>query len=86
MKRTRIKPISAKEKARRRKWNELVLYLIQFRARGKCEECHRSPDFRGLQGHHIIKRSQGGEDTKENCEILCGRCHAIKGHNLKEVQ
>ncbi|GAG55627.1 unnamed protein product [marine sediment metagenome] len=83
MKRTRIKPISAKEKARRKKWNELVLYLIQYRARGKCESCKKSPDFRGLQGHHIIKRSQGGEDEETNAIVLCGKCHA-KAHYILE--
>lgn len=42
----------------------------------KCEQCgrKRSKKF-PIQGHHKIPREQGGEDTIENCELLCRRCH-----------
>ena len=33
----------------------------------------------GLDPHHIIKRSQGGHDVKENVITLC-RCH----HDMAE--
>lgn len=61
-----------------------MAYLIEFRAKGRCEECGQLPDWRGLQGHHIVKRSQGGEDTAENCLINCGRCHSGE-HGVVEV-
>lgn len=34
-----------------------------------------------LTRHHIIPRSQGGSNRKENIEILCWPCHA-KEHGL----
>jgi len=83
LKRTKLNPISKKTQARKQKWNELVKRLIEERAHGRCEECHELPDFRGLHGHHIIYRSQGGEDTEENCIVLCGRCHDL-AHGIKD--
>lgn len=36
---------------------------IYERANYQCELCGRT---KGLQEHHIVKRSQGGKDTEEN--------------------
>lgn len=44
-----------------------------------CSECGLRPDFRGLQKHHIIFRSQGGKET----QWLCGKCHSLK-HGIVE--
>lgn len=38
--------------------------------------CALCDDTRGLQIHHIIKRSCGGNDTPCNLITLCWRCHA----------
>ena len=38
--------------------------------------CALCDDVRGLQLHHIIKRSCGGNDTPHNLITLCWRCHA----------
>ena len=80
----RINPISKEQRKRKIKWNNLVEFLIKNRAYGYCEVCHKLPDLRGLQGHHIKKKSQGGKDTPENCLITCGRCHAEEGHHERE--
>lgn len=64
-------------------WNKLVRYLMANRAHDRCEiqaaaECHERshrPDWRGLSGHHPIKRSQGRIDTAGNILIACGDCH-----------
>ncbi len=52
---------------------------------GLCNECHQLPDFRGLSKHEIVSRAQGGDPTdRDNCEILCGRCHSAK-EGIREV-
>lgn len=56
-------------------WRELVKNLTEHRAKFLCEICHVAPTWLPLQGHHIIKRSQGRIDTEENCLILCHVCH-----------
>ena len=30
--------------------------------------------------HHVIFRSHGGDDSKENCVALCHDCHENKAH------
>lgn len=36
-----------------------------------CDECPR----RGTQLHHIVRRSQGGADSRANLAWLCVYCH-----------
>ena len=38
--------------------------------------CALCDDVRGLQIHHIVHRSVGGNDTPCNLITLCWRCHA----------
>ena len=38
--------------------------------------CALCDDVRGLQIHHIVHRSAGGNDTPHNLITLCWRCHA----------
>lgn len=33
-----------------------------------------------MELHHIVPKSQGGEETIENCIPLCFDCHADVGH------
>lgn len=40
---------------------------------GRCELCGSK---RGLELHHIIPRSIGGEDNDENLILVCYGCHA----------
>lgn len=84
MKQTRINPISKKQRKCKKTWAEIEAECIE-EAHHRCKVCGQPPrDFRGLKGHHIIKKSQGGKDTKENCLITCGACHSITGHDLRE--
>ena len=39
--------------------------------------CAICDDVRGLQLHHVVLRSQGGNDSPHNLITLCWRCHAI---------
>lgn len=46
----------------------------QFHARDwGCISC---PTYRGIQAHHVVSRSQGGDDVLENLVPLCLSCHA----------
>lgn len=44
-----------------------------------CCVCHKTAR-RDLEIHHIIPKSQGGEDTYENAIVLCFECHSAAGH------
>ena len=35
------------------------------------------------QGHHILPRASGGNDTLENYVLLCGDCHTYGAHGGK---
>ncbi len=74
MKKTPIRRVSAKQAKINRQWYKLVLFLIQFRARGKCEICNKDPDSRGLQGAHIERRMPGNY-IASNCIVACAVCH-----------
>jgi len=79
MKRTRINPISDKQKEGNRQ-----LAQIKPPINGRCQECGNLPDFRGLSKHHKEFRSRGGSDDIENLIWLCGKCHSRK-EGIKEV-
>ena len=57
---------------------------VYDRAKGLCEVCRTSGDFRGLAIHHKVKRSQGGKHELNNLILLCGRHHA-EAHGIREV-
>ena len=38
--------------------------------------CALCDDTRGLQVHHVVRRSQGGTDYAHNLITLCWKCHA----------
>ena len=73
MKRSRINPISAKQRKR-----ETELAKMMPPLDGKCQECGELPDWRGLIKHHKIFRSQGGGDTKVNIIWVCGPCLCVE--------
>lgn len=39
--------------------------------------CALCDDRRGLQIHHVVKRSQGGTNLEHNLITLCWKCHAV---------
>ena len=62
--------------------NPDVIAEVLIRAKGTCEECHRSAPFRRasddtpyLEVHHRKMLSEGGEDTVANAFALCPNCH-----------
>jgi 5-methylcytosine-specific restriction endonuclease McrA len=44
--------------------------------------CQRCGSLENLQIHHQIKRSQMGNDSLENLQTLCARCHMAKHNHL----
>lgn len=49
--------------------------------RRSCSICHK-PCSTNIELHHIIQKSDGGEDSFENCIPLCFDCHAdVKAYN-----
>ena len=64
-------------KSDRRAWVKLTTTLAWDRAHCKCELCLEEPDWRGLSGAHIIRRSKGklSQDNASNVLIACAICH-----------
>lgn len=50
---------------------------------GKCNGCGLEVE-RNLEIDHIIPKSKGGSDTRENYQLLCGNCNRIKGNRPME--
>jgi len=46
--------------------------------RGKCAECGNNKD---LTIHHKIPLCNGGDESTENLEVLCKKCHNKKHKN-----
>lgn len=61
--------------------NKLTRQLYE-RANYRCEICGST---QGLQKHHIVKRSQGGDNCLNNLILLCWECHhGTRGVHGKE--
>jgi len=84
MRKTRIKPRSDKMRAQKIVEREIACDLF-VEQNGKCAKCgcilspHREPiEYK----HEIIMRShwRGGAIVKDNCQLLCGKCHIIGEH------
>lgn len=57
-------------------WWKEIRTAVMIRDRFKCFRCE-SKRRRGLSVHHIVPRSEGGEDNLENLITLCNKCHDI---------
>lgn len=45
----------------------------------RCAMCGKKIDAT-YEAHHILKVADGGQDTLDNCAILCGECHTYGAH------
>lgn len=74
----RIKPISSKQRARKRLDNQLRDELV--REHGEyCMCCGAAGSWPGLSLHHRRPKRMGGTShkyTKGEVELLCARCHS----------
>ena len=51
---------------------------------GKCNGCENQMEERHFEVDHIVPRSAGGGDYKENYQLLCGNCNRVKGNRPME--
>ena len=81
MRQKRLRPVSQRQQERNQKLRELEQFLLANRAKGKCEiQSEGCWVSQWLSAHHIIKRSKGGKDIKENLLIGCPVCHLRADH------
>ncbi|KKM99443.1 hypothetical protein LCGC14_1147800 [marine sediment metagenome] len=91
-----MKKVSDKQKKIYAGWLDVkvrrIRYLIEKYEDSLCEYCGRHGKRHGgglymLDGHHIIKRSQGGSNNDDNCYICHRICHTkIHDQNIKVQQ
>ena len=66
--------------------NKSTRQKVYNRANRQCEICG---NIRGLQIHHIVKKSQGGKDEPINSKLLCWEHHhgtnGVHGKNGHEL-
>lgn len=55
---------------------DLILREQEYR----CILCDMEKDLRVFQLDHIVPISQGGANTRDNLQVVCGDCHCIKTH------
>ena len=73
-----IKRKSAKQAAKDREWGKVTAVRLG-ETRGICERCSSSREQ--LSGHHKLPRSQGGLNVRDNCAVLCSKCHSYIHEN-----
>lgn len=60
---------------------------VKKRDHNRCKVCHVEDHRRGrLCLHHIVYRSEGGENTLENLITLCHECHLEVHSDKKRYQ
>lgn len=78
--------VSAKQQKKNRIW-ALVVARKMADCKGRCEGIRpsglRCKATHSLSGHHKILRSNGGDDTYENCALLCQKCQFPDGYHKK---
>ena len=78
------KPIHRTDIPRRTDLGTIPPYRTQKRRlygdqEGNCQGCRTHFEARHLEIDHIIARSKGGTDHRDNLQLLCGSCNRIKG-------
>ena len=54
-------------------------HVIYGEQMGYCAGCRGHFEFRGLEVDHLVPRSRGGTDHRDNLQMLCSHCNRIKG-------
>jgi len=85
MKHTAIRRVSDKQKVELALRAKIKRELIEEFGE-RCMECGKSPSWLPLELSHEISLGQGGKTTKENCRILCHKCHAEKKHHERIIE
>jgi 5-methylcytosine-specific restriction protein A len=75
MRRSPLRRVSKKRAAANRVLAKAAL-LVRARSLGACEAAFSAYcTSRGTQAHHVVRRSQGGQDTPQNLLWVCTPCH-----------
>ena len=64
--------------------DEPIKQLLYKEQEGKCNACNNEMRIIDFEIDHILPKSKGGSDTKENYQLLCGNCNRIKGDRPME--
>ena len=56
-----------------------LAHVIYGEQMGYCAGCRGHFEFRGLEVDHVVPRSRGGTDHRDNLQMLCSHCNRIKG-------
>lgn len=72
-----------KKKHKKKKAKQIPINVVKdvlIRENYTCQRCNRQyqPEQHALHCHHIIKKSQGGNDVPENLEVICWLCHVLE--------
>ena len=76
MRKSRINPVSAKQKEELKQRRLLKGQLI-IESGGRCQTCGGVGDWLGLSLSHIIPLSRGGKTERGNCLIEDNTCHTL---------
>jgi hypothetical protein len=69
--------VSSKSEENNMPFSEDLKLKVKKQSHFACCLCHAI----GVEVHHIIPQSEGGEDTENNAAPLCPSCHEIYGAN-----
>lgn len=71
----------------RKYWTEGIKRQIAYRQKYKCAVCQKMLPA-AWHADHVIPLSEGGTNHTDNCQILCGSCHADKtmSENIRAEQ
>ena len=59
-------------------------HVIYGEQMGYCAGCRGHFEFRGLEVDHVVPRSRGGTDHRDNLQLLCSHCNRVKGDRPQE--
>ena len=70
---------------RRKEFTNRTKAKVFTREDGHCERCNRKVGVGGepAEFHHRITCEDGGDNSAENCELLCAQCHSHQTHKVE---
>lgn len=70
---------------RRQEFTNRTKAKVFTRENGRCERCTRKVGIGGepAEFHHRVTCEDGGDNSEENCELLCAACHSHQTHKVE---
>src|SRR5947209_8679313 len=69
-----------RERAARRRMNPVIPIAVRAQIHSRDHGVCRCCGTKGTQVHHVLFRSQGGNEELSNLILLCSDCHTTKAH------